>query len=271
GAGLVKFSGGAVFRGARREEWLMGAVAGAALYGGIFFQTEGLRYTSAANSAFITGLCVVMVPFMLWIGGRRPKGRHFAGALLAAAGLYLLTGVELSSSGFGDALTLACAVMFALHIICLGAFGLKMRAARLFTFQLLTAACLAVAAALAWGGPVRWSGRVVVALLVTGVLATSLAFFLQTWAQRRLEPARASLWLLTEPLFALLFGYALLGEIPSYIALAGAAVILAGLAVSETGGTLSARPGRSLSSREAQPAFPGAEFFGTEEKKRVKA
>ncbi len=223
------------FRRVSAGEWYRGAVTGAALYGAFFFQTQGLRFTSAANSAFITGLCVVMVPFLLWAGGRRPGRAGAAAAAVGAAGLYILSGADFQSTSWGDLLTLVCAFLFALHIICLGVFGRRVAAFRLFAVQIATAAALAAAGGLAWGGTVRWSGALVATLLVTGLLATALCFFLQTWAQRRLEPARASIWFLTEPVFALGFGYAILGESLSLGALLGAALILAGVVLSEGG------------------------------------
>jgi drug/metabolite transporter (DMT)-like permease len=256
--------------------WLMGAAAGGALYGGFFFQTLGLRLTTAANSAFITGLCVIMVPFLLWAGGRPPERRHLAGALAAGLGLYWLTGADLAAAGLGDWLTLACAFFFALHIICLGSFGPKLDTHGFFFAQLLTASLLAVVCALIWGGPVVWSGSIFIALGVTGVLATSLAFFLQTWAQRRLEPARAAVWFLCEPLFALGFGMVLLGEFPAPLGYAGAALILFGVAASEMGGRfLNVLPAESRDAISAHPltnqSAPAGESSGAMESTHAKA
>ncbi|MEK6711488.1 MAG: DMT family transporter, partial [Nitrospinota bacterium] len=225
-------------RGASPKEWAMGGATGFFLYGGFFFQTEGLRFTSAANSAFITGLCVILVPFILWAGGGRLARVHVLGAGVAVLGLFLLSGADLSASGWGDALTFACAVLFACHIVCLGAFGRRMRTFGLFALQLIAASALAALAARTLGGSIRWSGAVLLALGITGALATTLAFLLQTWAQRRLEPAQAALWLLTEPIFALGFGALLLGERPGVPAMLGAGVILAGLFISVAGGPL---------------------------------
>ncbi|HBK79062.1 MAG TPA: hypothetical protein DDZ83_05135, partial [Nitrospinae bacterium] len=67
-------------------------------------------------------------------------------------------------------LTLVCAVLFALHIVLLGRGGMRMDSLTFFLVQLMTAAALAMAAGLVWGGPVRWSARLTVALAVTGVL-----------------------------------------------------------------------------------------------------
>ncbi|MEE9239801.1 MAG: DMT family transporter [bacterium] len=227
-----------MFRRLSFGDVMMGGLTGATLYGGFFFQTQGLRFTTAANSAFITGLCVIMVPFLIWVSGKTPRRTHVAGACLSLFGLYWLTGGGLALTGRGDLLTLLCALMFALHIICLGVFGRRVESFRLFAVQLFFAALLAMLIGFGWGGPVRWSGNLIVALVVTGVLATSVAFFFQTWAQRRMAPSRASIWILTEPLFALGFGLLLLGEIPPPIGLLGAAFMLLGVAVAERGGKI---------------------------------
>lgn len=227
-----------VTRGLGFGEWMMGGITGISLYGGFFFQTMGLRFTSAANSAFITGLCVIMVPFLIWVSGKPPQWRHVAGAFVSLLGLYWLTEANLRATGWGDFLTLLCALMFALHIICLGVFGRRMDSFQLFSVQLFSASVLAVAVGFGWGGPIRWSANLVVALSVTGVLATSAAFFFQTWAQRRMAPSRASIWILTEPLFALGFGLLILGEIPPPIGLLGAALVLLGVAVAESDGRI---------------------------------
>ncbi|MBT3351330.1 MAG: DMT family transporter [Nitrospinaceae bacterium] len=223
------------------RQWGMGIATGTALYGGFVFQTLGLRFTSAANSAFITGLCVIMVPFLMWAGGAPPRRKHAAGALISAAGLFWITGADIAEVGQGDLFTLVCAFFFALHIICLGVFGKRVNVLGLFAVQLLVAAILAVGAAVFWGGPVRWSAEVVLALGVTGIFATSAAFFLQTWAQSRLEPVRASIWILAEPLFALGFGVVILGEFPAYLGLVGAAIIFLGVIVAEVGDRLAPR------------------------------
>ncbi len=236
---IIMMPGRFAIRGLRFEETVMGAVTGAVLYGGFFFQTQGLKFTTAANSAFITGLCVIMVPFLIWIGGKRPKRAHAAGACISLFGLYWLAGADLALTGRGDFLTLLCALMFALHIICLGVFGKRVDSFKLFAVQLFFAALLAVTVGFGWGGPVRWSANLIIALTVTGVFATSVAFFFQTWAQRRMAPSRASIWILTEPLFALGFGLLLLGEIPPPIGLMGAAFVLLGVAVAEVSDVIS--------------------------------
>ncbi|MDA1001386.1 MAG: DMT family transporter, partial [bacterium] len=230
-----------------------GLVAGAALFGGFFFQTMGLRWTTTANSAFLTTLFVVFVPLFLWLGGRKPRLWESLGALVAVLGLYTISGARFDEAGRGDALTLLCAVMFALHIRCLGKWGRRIEPVRFFAIQVSVAGALAVAAGLLWGGPVAWSGTLVLALAVTGILGTASGFFLQTWAQRRLAPIEVSLWLLTEPLFALVFGAILLGEFPGPGPALGACLILLGAFL--------ALAGDSFAGCTSVPLYWGHRFF----------
>ena len=67
------------FRRLTREAWIFGAAAGASLALGYVFQTQGLVYTTATNSAFITALVVVIVPILASIPGIAATGSRFAG------------------------------------------------------------------------------------------------------------------------------------------------------------------------------------------------
>ena len=68
-----------------------------------------------------------------------------------------------------------------------------------------------------WAEPVHiaWSGAVWIALAVTSMLATALAFFVQTWAQRWISPTRTALISSLEPVFAWGTSYVLAGEVLS--------------------------------------------------------
>jgi drug/metabolite transporter (DMT)-like permease len=82
------------------------------------------------------------------------------------------------------------------------------------------------------------------ALVVTALLASALAYFVQTYAQRHAPPARTALILASEPAFAGLFGYLLAGDRLSALAWAGAALIMAAILAVEVVPRL--RPPRPL-------------------------
>jgi drug/metabolite transporter (DMT)-like permease len=220
-----------------RRELLAGALIGLFLTAGYGFQTAGLQYTTASKAGFITGLSVVIVPFAAWlILGPRPTPSALAGVILATIGLALLS-LQMGESlkiEWGDLLVLGCAVSFALHIVTVGAFAPRMDPLALTMAQIGVAALISGALALTVeGGWSGFSGRVWFAALFTGLLATSLAFAVQTTAQAFTTPTHTALIFATEPVFAALFGTLLAGERLTGRALLGCGLILAGMVVAE--------------------------------------
>ncbi len=221
-----------------RRELVGGILTGGALFFGFASQTWGLVYTTASKSAFITGLNVVLVPFLLWgLGHQRIRGRRWAAAGLAAMGLFLLTN-PLSGAGInrGDYLTLACAGAFAGHIILLGIYAPTTHTLRYFWVQLITVVVMAGLATLVIAGwevtpaATLWWG-----LGITGLLGTAGAFLGMTWAQRRTSPARTALILTSEPVFGALFAVTIAGEFLGPIAWLGGALIVGVIVWSELG------------------------------------
>jgi drug/metabolite transporter (DMT)-like permease len=231
----------ALFRGLRRAPFTgktaaAGGLAGVFLFAGYLFQTLGLRLTTAPKSAFITGLTSVLVPLLAALVYRsRPQVSEVAGVLVATAGLGLMTLDRVGGwIGRGDLLTFFCAIGFAAHIVTLGHFSESMR------FQLLSVAQVGAAAVLAlslfwWVETphVRWRPAVICAILVTGLLATALAFTIQAWAQQYTTSTRTGLIYMLEPVFAWITSYCIMGEGLSGRAAAGAALILGGVVLVE--------------------------------------
>ncbi|MEN6537346.1 MAG: DMT family transporter [Bryobacteraceae bacterium] len=213
-----------------------GVLAGLFLFSGYAFQTIGLRYTTPSKSAFLTGLSIVLVPLVAALVYRKvPKFAEAAGVTIAAAGMGLLTlhGQSLRIS-YGDALTLACALGFAIHIVVVGHYSRKVGFEGLSVMQIATAAAIALGS-FWWAETPRvsWTTGLFVALAVTGLLATALAFTVQAWAQRNTTATRTALALSLEPVFAGLTSFLLMGEKLPGRALVGAALILAGIVVVE--------------------------------------
>lgn len=210
-----------------------GAACGGVLLAGYLFQTAGLQYTTASVSAFVTYLLVVLVPVLSAVVLRRPPGRAtVAGVVLATAGLFLLTGRGRGLGlGRGELLTLGCALAFAVHILLLAELSPRHDTVRLTAVQLLVvgAACLVPGAFL---GGYRFPAGAWAAAAYTGASVSALAFGLQVWGQRRVGPARTSLLLMLEPVTAAVVGAAA-GERLGWAGGAGAALILAGIAVAE--------------------------------------
>jgi drug/metabolite transporter (DMT)-like permease len=230
-----------------KRSLLSGLVVGIFLAAGYQFQTAGLARTSAAKSAFITGLVVVFVPILTAIPAIRPESAHAPrwtsalGAALAFGGLLLLTtpagttwATLFSSIGFGDLLTLVCAVAFAGHLLALAHTSPRVPIAQLATLQ-IAAAALIMAMTLPLGGQLylHLTPRLIVALAVTSLIATAAAFTIQSWAQQHLPPTHTALLLTLEPVFAWLISFLFLGERLGTRSLAGAALIFVGILITE--------------------------------------
>ncbi len=222
-----------------------GAMVGLCLAMGYQFQTAGLRLTTPSKSAFITGMVVVLVPLLSAIPGLRvrhvgaPRWSAWAGAVIAFAGIILLTtpagaGFDLRTMHLGDLLTFGCALAFSLHVLALAHTAPRIPFEQLAIVQIgFCALFMGVSMPLLEHPWIRWSAPVIVALLVTAILATAVAFAVQSWAQRYLPATHTALILALEPVFAWLTSFLFLGERLSRRSGSGALLILAGIAVSE--------------------------------------
>lgn len=237
--------------GISRPTFFRGILIGAMLFSGYAFQTFGLKYTTASNTGFITGLSVVIVPVFMTISTKKLPGLVPAiGIISATAGLGLLTLNESLHLNFGDLLVLMCAFSYAAHILLLGKFSPKDDPFLLATVQIGTVAVLSYIAALLKETPpvsASFTTQVWWAIIITSVLATALAFFLQTWTQKYTSPTHTAIIFTMEPVFAAIFAYFLGGEILSLRQMLGACLIVAGMLSSELGG-----PSEQLS--ESYPA-----------------
>ncbi len=219
-----------------RRSLAAGALAGICLFLGYFFQTAGLRHTTPSKSAFITALSIVMVPLLVsFVHKSVPHAAELAGVALATAGLGLMT-LERQSLALnrGDLLTMLCAAAFALHIMVLGHYSGKVSVELMSLGQVATTALVA-SGAFWWAEVprVRWSPELVAALAVTGLLATALAFTVQTWAQRHTSPTRTALIIAAEPVFAWVASLLAAAEAFSARGLAGGLLILGGVVLAE--------------------------------------
>lgn len=236
--------------------WLPGVLVGLALFAGYAFQTFGLRYTTPAKAGFITGMSVVLVPLGQTIFLRRPPRRNsIVGVALAALGLFLLSVQASLLIGRGDLLVLACAVAFAAQILLVGRFAPDWEPSRLAFVQIMTVALLSGGAALLLERPIGWPpGNVWFAAAFTGLLATALAFFLQSRAQQATSPTHTALIFATEPVFAGLFSYLLIGEVLGPRQLVGSGLILAGMVTAEVRIGKEGREGtKGNAGKKAQP------------------
>ncbi|TAK14369.1 MAG: DMT family transporter [Anaerolineae bacterium] len=209
------------------HEWQAGVRLGILLWLLYAPQTIGLGYTSAANSAFITGLFVAFVPLFSWLFLRRPlRPTDAFAAALALAGLWLLTG-GLREANPGDLITLITAAAYAGHILAADDAIQRGLDSLVLSFQqFLVVGLLSLAAGAVFGLPFgvgtpgTWG---VVAFLA--FLPTLSAFAIQLWAQRQVAPLRVSLIFALEPVFAALLAWTA-GHEPFRIAQAAGGLLI---------------------------------------------
>jgi drug/metabolite transporter (DMT)-like permease len=213
-----------------------GLLLSAVLAGGFIFQTLGLRSTSPSLSAFITGLSVLLVPWLGYILFRlRPKPQIIAGVILATIGLFLLlANISEMKIGSGDSLTLICAILFAFQILFTGRFVAVTDYRQLIILELAGTAMLSTILIPFIETPfLIWNSSLALYFFITGVLATALAFYVQARAQQFTTSNRAALIFSLEPFFAVLFAYWIMGEVLTVREWIGGVFILAGILVSE--------------------------------------
>jgi drug/metabolite transporter (DMT)-like permease len=229
--------------------WRHGLLLGLAMLGGFVLQTLGLRLTTPARSAFITGLAVVVVPFVArFTLGRRVRWSAWGGVALAVAGLALLTrpfeaGAATSAVRLGDLLTAGCAVAFALQIVFMSEWSHRHPLAPFTLLQVavvLGGALVMLPVEGAWLDAARWPELAGV-VAFTGLVMTALAFFVMNWAQRHTTAVRAALIYALEPVSAAVFSWWAIGEELGTGGWAGGLLVVAGVVAGELGGAWEAR------------------------------
>jgi drug/metabolite transporter (DMT)-like permease len=210
------------------------ALTGFALFAGYAFQTAGLKLTTPAKAGFITGLSVAIVPVISALLLRQSPSRNaWIGVGMATLGLALLSLTADLNIQTGDLLVMACAFSYAAHILLLGHFAPRHDAILLTLGQVTAVALFSGVAALIFDDPTPLTGQVLFAAAFTGILATAVAFGVQTVAQRFTTATHTALIFAAEPVFAGLFSLLLIGETLGPRQLLGCALILGGMLVAE--------------------------------------
>ncbi|HUL32382.1 MAG TPA: DMT family transporter [Candidatus Eisenbacteria bacterium] len=233
------------------------------MFAGYCFQTAGLQYTTAANSGFVTGSSVVLVPLLLAVfWGRRLTNWIYVGAFAALVGLYFLT---VPSEGLrylnrGDVLTFVGAGFYAVHIILVGEYTQEHSVRALSLIQVAGCAVMAwpltgFSAAIHWQ-PIRFAGswELWLGIVICAVFATAVAFTVQLWGQQYTSPGHAAILFALEPVFAVITSYLALHERLTSRAMAGAGMVAAGILLAELLGAPTAP-------ESPEPVFEGRIYF----------
>lgn len=221
-------------KGVQKEEVRAGFFMGCALFVAFALQIIGLQYTTPSKNAFLTATNVVMVPFIaLIIYKKRISINGLLGAVMAIAGVGVLSLERDFSLGLGDALTLVGAVGFAFQIFLTGEYAGKYRVVVLNSVQMATAFVLSAVFLTVngqWHISATPSGWLSVVYL--GVVSTAVTYLLQTNCQRYVDETKAAIILSMESVFGTLFSVILLHESVTVRMIAGCILILAAVLLS---------------------------------------
>jgi drug/metabolite transporter (DMT)-like permease len=212
---------------------LQGLGLGVVLGLGYVTQTIGLELGTAAITGFFTGLYVVLTPIFAWMLLRqRITSKVLLGVILATIGLGLIT---ISGFGFniGAISLLACAVLFALHIVGLSVVSPGRDTYALTVLQLGAVAVVCWIGALPDGYQSPPDADVWAAVLFCAVFATAIAFLVQTWAQSLMDASRVAIVLTTEVVFAALFAVLAGQEVLSWQTIVGGTLMVIAMLIVE--------------------------------------
>lgn len=217
----------------------------------------GLERTPAGVAGFITGSYVVLTPICAAVILKARLGlRAWCGAAIALTGLAVLA-LRGFSMGLGEALTLAAALIYALHILVLSLVSTAQDAVGLAVIQILTTAAVCVAAALTIQGRISLPQSTfdLTAMVYMGLVSGALAMIMQSWAQAHLPPSRVAIVMATEPVWAAGLSVSFLDEPFTWRLAAGGALILTALVLTETGRAIaqSTTAGGSAAEQEHRP------------------
>lgn len=225
------------FNELNKQSIIYGVILGIFLFSGFATQTFGLSLTKSSIVAFLTGLNVIIVPFLAYvIFKQHVRFMVFIGSILAVFGLYLLTMSGELSIGAGEILGLICAAFFALQIVFTDKYSKEVNVFMLVLFQLLTVTILSLIFSLSLDNitfNLDFNYIFLKAVLITAIVATVYAFLIQTYMQQFTTPTKTAIIFSIEPVSAGIYGYFAGNEILTSIQIIGAILIIFAVLLAE--------------------------------------
>ncbi|MBM2846238.1 MAG: family transporter [Bacteroidetes bacterium] len=214
---------------------IKGSILGFFLFLGFVFQNVGMVYTTASKSAFITSMMVVFVPLLQFIVERRsPNLGNILGVVIVTAGLWFLTQPTGSAFNIGDALTLGCALVFAIYIVYLDVVSQEMSTSQLTFLQMASNTVFSFIAVVLFENVMfTFSAFSLLTLAYLTIFATIVSVWVQTRFQKDTTPTRAVIIFTIEPVIASVIAHLVLGEQLGTLGILGGGLIIAGVLVSQ--------------------------------------
>ena len=217
-----------------KKLWLGGLLCGVPLFLACNLQQMGLVDTDAGKSAFLTAMYIVIVPIIGIFLKKKPSKMIPFSVILAVAGLYFLSCVGVTRISLGDLLLIGCALMFAVQITFVDIYAGQVDAIRLNLLQ--AAVCTILSALVAmFTETTTWQAVLEnwFPLCYAGVLSMGVAYCMQIFGQRDMEPSAASLIMSLESVFAVLCGVLILHETMSFWEIIGCILLFAAVILSQ--------------------------------------
>ena len=214
-----------------RQDLLKGIICGFFLGSGYIAQSVGLTHSTVSITGFITGLYIVFTPlFSAPLLKSKVRKIQWVAVAVATLGLALLS-INGFALGFGETIVLLSAILFAIHIISLGAWANAIDVFALTVVQLATCTSLMFLTSIFTGLHTPPDRGVWEAIVFTALFATALAFIVQTFAQSVMPAITVAVILTMEVPFAALFGVLFLSDPVTPRIIAGGLLMLIGMYV----------------------------------------
>lgn len=231
------------FKNIEKENVKHGSILGLLFGGGFVLQTVGLSLTEITNSAFITGLAVVLTPFAFKLVTRNKVALWSKiGVIVAFIGLYIFTNPDINSVNLGDVLTLISTLFWAFYITFMDKFTKgsvdPQKTYQLVAFQFLFALIMPIAGFFIFDLPkfyLNINTSLLISLAFNGIIASFILTIIHTTFQRYTTPVKAALIFSLEPIFATIIATIFMSEVLSHREFIGASILMCGVLLSELG------------------------------------
>ena len=217
-----------------------GIILGITLFSVFAFQTLALKYTSASVTGFLTGLYVIFAPILSAVFLKKiPHLYSATGVVFASVGMAFITlSDSLKGFSYGEMFGIINGFFIAVHILFTDKFSRNHDALNLTLIQISVVAILSIISYILFEphvGNEIFNSYTLFAVFMTAVLATVVAFFVQTMMQKYTTPTKAAVMFTMEPVSAAFFSYFIGNEILMTKQYFGAAMIIFAMIVAEAG------------------------------------
>ena len=216
-----------------RPELILGLGLGSVQALILYLETSGVARTTATNAGLIISLAIVLTPILESLAAKNwlPRSFFIATVVTVIGVMLLVSDKGFAKPGVGDWLMLGAALVRAIHVTSMGHLTKGKSYSSVVITLLQSFACAAIFTVFSFHSATKaisefalhqWYG-----MLFLSLLSGALAFLLTLWGIRRTSSSRASLFLGTEPVWAVVVGISLGGDKLVFIGAIGALLIVA--------------------------------------------